>query len=66
MRTRILPTLVAALVAFFAVADVALAKSGAYNAGYIIGRIVFIVLVVALLVWVIRKVFGRGRDRAST
>jgi flagellar biogenesis protein FliO len=54
----------AALFAFFAFVETAAAKSGAYNAGYIFGRVLLIVLVIAAFVWIIRRVTRSRSDTA--
>ena len=52
----------ATLAAFFVLVESALAKSDAYNAGYVVGRIVFIVLILALVIWAVRALFMRSRS----
>ena len=54
MRTS-LPAACAALLWFLLSVEVAAAKSDAYKAGYVFGRILFIVLIIAAVVWLIRR-----------
>jgi flagellar biogenesis protein FliO len=61
MRSLI-TTMAAVLAGFFAFVETAAAKSGAYNAGFIFGRVILLVLVVAAIVWIVRRIRRSSSD----
>jgi flagellar biogenesis protein FliO len=61
---RLASAVPAALLAFFLYVEEAAARSAAYNAGYIFGRVIIFVLIIAAVVWLIRRLTRSRSDSA--